>query len=988
MADCHIHLIPRRTRAGNREACFAVRLRACHAHRAGSETELRNVVRRYLRAQTDCINALHGIEGVVSFFLRYVSRPCPDLHSTGTVTVALLGKVACGTEGAARARAAALSGDVLRLLASAIPGVIWEAVESKVEFSALWRPFDFDAAHVVEILRREERIGAETLRPRLGLGAENREDAPSLKRGAIYVVHQFLPRNTTLARLLRKMLLEPHPIVFQVGLVPTRLTDEEHRALDEEVARIEGALRRVPATAAAPSGVQESRGRALAKTMVELQMRLEDRPLQMQLLLASPAPIPETVANGIGGDLSYPVWNRLAPRGEDRVLQLHGGGFTVQAHESGKALKAAQGNLEELRVAPITAGHAPARLGRLRFLVDAAEAACAFRFPVATFEGLPGIEVRSARPLPLPAEQAGLALDPTTNGLIGENSHNGVTQPVFLSLRDRLNHLYIVGQTGTGKTSVMRAMILDDMRKGRGLAVLDPHGDLFGELLGLVPQERLNDVVVIDPTDRDFPIGLNLLEHQTPEERYFVVRELQDIIARIVVDQHGTGAREWMGPIFFQYLNMGMLLATSNPDDPGTLLEFREIFTSKDYWKRWLPLRSSDPQLDRWVNESMPGTDFLSRSKGEASLGEYIATKFNDFVFDPRLRNIFGQKRTTVDFQGAMDRGRIVLVNLAKGELSAASSRFLGMVLLAKFQAAAMRRTTVPVAQRRPFYLYVDEFQTMATQNFISMLSEGRKFGLGLILANQFLTQIEDTAIMRGVVGNVATHICFRTGRQDAEALEAQFLPHLDRFDLANQPNWHASVRATVGGQVVPPFTLRTLASTQPPSPQLSKKVRAASRSRYAKPRAEVESQIQKSFSAEPAKPPPEDFPLAKRRSWADEEYVKLIGLLMVDGDPNPVTVIAAADAMLDAWFELSRAGYIESTGDSSKDDPKESAKARARIKSLRATEAEKRAKLQARPESLLTLEEIVLMLKANFRARRLLQAAEHTYIVKQTTRF
>ena len=504
----------------------------------------------------------------------------------------------------------------------------------------------------------------------------------------------------------------------------------------------------------------------------------------------------------------------------------------------------------------VGASLAPEPLRRLRQLVDAGEAAAAFRFPFATLDGLMGIEVLAARSRPIPRELADLATASEPARLrVGENVALGQRQPVFLSDRDRRQHTYVVGQTGTGKTTLLRTMILNDIAAGRGLAVIDPHGDLYQELLAHIPRERWDDVVLLDPTDVEYPVGFNLLDCKDDDARHFVVREMRSIMEKLMADQYGPGAREWAGPRFFLHMQMNMLLAMSDPENPGTLLEFHEIFQHREFWKRWLPVRWQDSVLERWVTSNLPNVNY-TQTHDSCTLGEWVSAKFDDFVFDPKLRMIFGQKRSSIDLGRIMDEGKILLVNLSKGVLAESNARFFGMVLMAKIQAAAMQRVRLPVAERRMFYLYVDEFQSIATENFIGMLSEARKFGLGLVLANQFFTQVNDRRIMQSIVGNVGTTVCFRVGREDAEGLEPVFLPAFDRHDLANLPNWSACVKTTVGGQIASPFTLRTLPLPTAEKSASAAEIIARSRARYARPRAEVAEEIRQSLGPTRVPPP------------------------------------------------------------------------------------------------------------------------------------
>jgi len=283
---------------------------------------------------------------------------------------------------------------------------------------------------------------------------------------------------------------------------------------------------------------------------------------------------------------------------------------------------------------------------------------------------------------------------------------------------------------------LLKKMVVDDLEQGNGLILIDPHGDLFNEVLGLVPQERIVDTVVLDPVDIDYPVGLNLLEWHSREEKYFLVKELQEIIRRMMEDEYGSFASEMTGPVFYHYMEMGLLLVMDDRERRATIYDFCELFRSKDKWKDWVRDKYDDENVEAWVNHQLPYVDITRQSDGGTIIGEYIYSKFKDFIIDPKLRKIFDQKKSTIDFKDIMDNGKVLLVNLAKGELSEKSSRFLGMVLMAKIMSAAMERIKEPKEKRRPFFVYVDEFQNIATSSFTVLLSEARKFGIGLTLAN------------------------------------------------------------------------------------------------------------------------------------------------------------------------------------------------------------------------------------------------------------
>ena len=866
-------------------AFFGIELKGCVAER-GESREEKEITQRALRRQVDFISSLFSSDASHTFAIRYFSRPRASQISAGKIDVTLLGRITEQGKTTAAQSAADLCRETAALLAASMPNHLWQIISDSSLFEQRWQPFPLLRASVCEIRRREEAVSLVTMRSKgpLGFGA-TQEVQKSQSSDSVYFIHHFPPRPSTFARLLRMLLLYRRAVLLQVSLKPTRLTGTEITALEDQITQCEQSWSDILGRHSPGDDpiVHKSRAGLLYETLLEQALRLHDAPYSLQINLASPQRLPRTLAEAVGVEMIRPIGDHFAS--EDvkpetfAPRELQAGGYDTVFPDTPQSVACARENLRTLDFMPWGASSAPKQLGRLRHLVDSGEAAAAFRFPLATSGGLDGIEVHASRFRPQPLELAQINSRPQKQRLLlGENISLGMRQTVSIAERDRRQHTYVVGQTGTGKTSLLRTMILSDMDAGKGVAVLDPHGDLFRELLLRVPKRRQKDVIVFDPTDRESAVGLNLLQCQNEDERHFVVREMRAIMERLLDDQYHHKAAEYTGPIFYQHMQMNMLLAMSDPKEPGTLLEFYEIYQQKNYWKRWLPLKWDDAQLLRWVRNNLPSIDYLRRSgSSEVTLGEYLSSKFDDFVFDPRLRMIFGQKHSTIDLRKIMDEGKILLVNLAKGELSEPNSRFLGMALMAKIQAAAMSRSDMPLAKRRTFYVYVDEFQSLATENFISLLSEGRKFGLALVLANQFLSQIKDERIMQSVTGNVGTHVCFRVGREDAKLIEPQFAPYFDQFDLCNLPNWNACVRTTVDGQVVSPFTMETV--VPPASEDLSghEIVMGNSRQRYSRPRQEIETQIRTSIARSTLSVDEIMEEVEKRR----------LTVVLVEGDPS-----------------------------------------------------------------------------------------------------
>lgn len=478
----------------------------------------------------------------------------------------------------------------------------------------------------------------------------------------------------------------------------------------------------------------------------------------------------------------------------------------------------------------------PKEVARLLYLFSAEELSCAFRFPPPPTDLIPNFNIKLFKERLAPIDLIEHYKDSKSGTLIGYNIYKSYKNEIRILEEDLKKHVYIIGQTGTGKSTVLETMILDCIRKGKGLCFIDPHGDLFKRILGKIPEERIKDVIVLDPADIDYPIGLNFLEYEDPNQRYFIANEFVNIIRRMLISEFGKNAAyDYTGPLFFKYLRNMLLLIMSDNENPGTLIDLYICFSSDTAWLKWYPLKIKDAMLEVFIENELKKKSLTDSMRGEISLGEYVASKLQNFVYDPLLRNIFIQRKSTINILDIMNKGKILLVNLAKGELSEENSRFLGMVLMTKIMSAAMTRVRLPENERKEFYLFVDEFQNIATTSFITLLSEARKFGLSLTIANQFIEQIEDSNITLSIFGNVGTFICFRLGQIDAQKLEQRFLPYVSAQHLTNLPNWYAYTATLYNGRNTIPFIIQTILDEQKYSEEIATKVRENSRLQYSR---------------------------------------------------------------------------------------------------------------------------------------------------------
>ncbi len=380
-------------------------------------------------------------------------------------------------------------------------------------------------------------------------------------------------------------------------------------------------------------------------------------------------------------------------------------------------------------------------------------------------------------------------------------------QPVRFALADRARHCYMLGATGTGKSTLLYNLLLQDIQAGAGVCLLDPHGDLFQQVLAAIPPARLGDVVLVEPGDPERAVGLNFLECRGPRpavQMNFVANEMILIFDRLY-DLRQTG-----GPMFEQYMRNTLLLVMDNEIPGGTLMDVPLLFEDPDYRQRLLRSCRNPYVRGFWRGQA-------ERASGDAGLnnmGPYITSKLNQFTSNALLRPIIGQPQSTVDFQTCMDQGHIVLVHLPKGLLGALDARLLGMLIIGKLFAAALQRAQVDSRLRRPFYLYVDEAHHFTTDTVAQLLAEARKFGLYLTLANQNLAQVAST--VDAILGNVGTLLLFRLGALDAERLATYVRPELTLADLEDLPDHHVAARLLAHGRPTRPFVFQTEPPPQP----------------------------------------------------------------------------------------------------------------------------------------------------------------------------
>ncbi len=427
---------------------------------------------------------------------------------------------------------------------------------------------------------------------------------------------------------------------------------------------------------------------------------------------------------------------------------------------------------------------------------------------------------------------------PESGVLLGKNLYRGELSDVYMKQVDRRRHFYVIGQTGTGKSVLLKNMIAQDIENGKGICFIDPHGSDLQDILARIPQSRMDDVVYFNPADVANPMGLNMLEYDErfPEQKSFIVDELLGIFNKLF-DMKTAG-----GPMFEQYFRNSALLVMDSPKLGNTLLELERVLSDTNFRQQKLMACTSPTVKAFW-------RDVAEKAGGEASLSNmvpYITSKFDTFLSNEIMRPIISQEKSSFNFRDIMDNEKILLVNLAKGRLGDINSNLIGLIIVGKLLMASLSRVDISEEQRKDFYLYIDEFQNVTTDSISTILSEARKYKLNLTIAHQFIAQLEDK-IKEAVFGNVGSIASFRVGVEDGEFLAKQFEPVFTSNDLVNINNYNSCVKLLIDGQVSRPFTIQTI-PFEKGDPTIAGEVARLSSVEYGRPREELEKEISRKY--------------------------------------------------------------------------------------------------------------------------------------------
>lgn len=772
-----------------------------------STTSFSKLNPRHLQNAREMLLAALAPMRATTFEIRIMVVPDLLHKAQGDINMFLLIRCQGESEEAAREQAAASFLALFPILVTYLPEADLKLVKTGEELEQCWKPFEVNNATAV--IRRTQDVPLVSVVIPNNVGFLGKESKRT-ERQDVVLQHlaPWIPSYDDWGRLLEILAGQMEPTMLLVRLRFCTDLEKERERLNDIVELCEIAL----------SGVEADEF-ALRKTVsmfeeqsVARQESLNHPCYNVAALIISGRQVSAALAATFGTAISG---RRM---GGEEPIWLQGGHEVRQLEES------------SFMNANYFPEESPFSIG---------EAACAFRFPSPPSRDIPGLPVQRFR--------ANLAMLPPeldeslTSIRLFLNEFQGMSQPVHIDPDDRMRHTYVMGQTGTGKSSLLENMIVQDIRAGRGLAVIDPHGDMVDNILARIPIERADDVIILDLLDRERPVGFNMLQWSDLPERDLIIDEMYRTLDHIY-DMKETG-----GPIFEQHFrNMMKLLMGDAPrkNFTPTLLEFIRCYSDEEF-RHWLMKSINDQQVIDFVNEA-------ENAGGEARLSNiapYVTSKFGRFVNDTSLKNIVGQEETSFNFDDIMSKGRICLIKLGKGRFGSQVSALLANMLVARFKFSAMKRGEMPMGERRDFFLYVDEAHNLPQENFSELLSEARKYRLGLVLATQYCSQLGNVSgagddLLAAVFGNVGSLVTFRTGSQDAEMLAKGFAPYFSSLDISSLPNFHGYARMNLMGQSTMPFSFRTELDTTPINEEFGRRIKRLSRLKYGQDARIVEALI------------------------------------------------------------------------------------------------------------------------------------------------
>lgn len=707
---------------------------------------------------------------------------------------------------------------LLALLKTYLPAIEFESVVDETELSSLETPFVPNA--VAGIVHQRQRFA--TLADyegstnhgatRIGFLAPTPARSTQEEAAAIdHVLPWILASSMDISECCELLLWHQAPVWLHVRLIPCRGADSIHRQpLHATITQCEDLL----AGKNQAGALLCLQAMGLRNILTRRLQELQEPAFRAGIFLASTAPLDPVIIASV----QHAITPAMVSENPENLFQGSSAIKEITIH-----------NFADPRYFPDEDIYTPA------------EAACAFRLPHPPHNhcsGLPIREYRTALANPQTLKSAHQELLQ-----LGKNCHRGHSHDVRISDDDRMRHICILGQTGTGKSTLLENMLIQDIEAGKGCCLLDPHGDLVQAILNRYPMRRRGDLVLVDFLDHESIIPMNLIHWGCPEDRDMIIDDLYSWMD-MAYDMRATG-----GPIFEQYFRafMRVLMGDiTNGKFTPTITDFCRIFTDKKF-RNFCMEEIKDPNVQAMIKQANNATGDATLS----AVAPYVTSKLNRFELDSNLRLMTGQEQMSLDFKEIMDTGKVLLVNLGRGKFGETVSGLLASQIVGRFRTEAMRRIGIPADIRRDFFLYVDEFQNIASKTFMSLLSEARKYRLGLVLANQYADQLKrgksggDT-MLSAILGNVATTVSFRVGPTDAELLESVFSPSFDRRDLVNLPACgHCYVNMKVGSDKPISLSMQTINPAGKANHEsLAKILRDSSNKKYAISRHEAEANL------------------------------------------------------------------------------------------------------------------------------------------------
>ena len=471
-----------------------------------------------------------------------------------------------------------------------------------------------------------------------------------------------------------------------------------------------------------------------------------------------------------------------------------------------------------------------------RNLMVEKELASLFHFPDSRYNTIPNIQWIQYKVLPPPPNV------PAEGLLLGNNRYRAVETKIRFRDDDRTRHQYIIGKSGSGKSALLSWMARQDAQAGAGFCVVDPHGDLIEDVLCHIPKNRAKDVVVFDPADIERPMGLNLLEAKTPEEKDRASLDAMEIFIKLF-------GNEIFGPRIQHYFRNGCLTLMDDEDEGATLIDVPRLFVDDEFQRYKVSKCRNSVVRSFWENEIAK-----TGAREKEEMIPYFSAKFGPFVTNTTMRNVIGQPKSAFNIREIMDGGKILLVNLSKGRIGDINAQLLGLIFVNKVNMAALSRADQHASKRRRFYLYVDEFQNFITEAFTTILSEARKYELGLIMAHQYIGQLvgktgayeqASTKMRDAVFGNVGTIMSFKIGAEDAEYMAKEFAPVLSEQDVIGIPNFNCYTKLNINNATSRPFSMATIWDESDRNEKLAALIREYSRMKYGRKREFVDQEIE-----------------------------------------------------------------------------------------------------------------------------------------------